>query len=181
MRPLVLLAAAALLAAGSAHADQPAGDITVAVGPKLQAKANDLGARELEYLATDLRNNVRHALDHAHGPRPLKVDLVIEDAVPNRPTFNQLGRTPGLSLRSIGLGGARISGTVTYADGVDRPLREQFFETDLIDVRGGDTWFDASRAFDRVAYDIGRGKLPDHFTGPGASGSGHFGAPFTDR
>jgi hypothetical protein len=183
MNPALLLAAAALIGAGPALADPAAGagEVAVAIGPKLQAKGEDFGPRDLDLLRTWLRDDVQRALGHAKGPRPVRAELVIEDAVPNRPTMTQLGRTPGLSFRSIGLGGARISGTVTYADGTERPLKEQFYETDLIEVRGADTWFDADRAFDRVAYDIGRGKIPDHYQGPGPSGAGHFGAPFTER
>ena len=106
---------------------------------------------------------------------------MIEDATPNRPTFDQLGRTVGLSYRSIGLGGARVSGVATFADGSQRPFKEQFYETDLRDDRGADTWYDANRAFDQVAYDIGRGKYRMDYAGPGPTGSGHFGYPFTDR
>ncbi len=117
---------------------------------------------------------------HARGNRPVHADLVIEDAVPNRPTTEQLGRTPGLSIRSVGLGGARVSGTVVYADGSQRPLKEQFYETDLQDVHGFGAWYDADRAFEQVAYDIAHNRLRDAYLGPGPSGNGHFGYPLTN-
>jgi hypothetical protein len=164
-----------------AQAPAPSASVDVRIGPDLQKKAHDLGERELTDLTQDLSKTVQDSLKHAKGVTPVRVDLVLEDAVPNRPTFEQLGRTPGLSFRSHGLGGARVSGTVVYADGQVRPIKEQFFETDLRNEFGVDTWYDANRAFEQVAYDIRHGRLPTSFQGPGPSGSGHFGYPLTDQ
>ena len=165
----------------AAQTPAPGPEISVGIGQALEKKIPDLGAREIKDLSADLRQAVERAVAHARGDRPVRVDLVIEDAVPNRPTIDQLGRTPGLSMHSVGLGGARVSGTATYADGAQRPIKVQFFETDLRDVMGFSTWYDADRAFDEVAYDIGKGRLPGAFTGPGPSGSGHFGYPFSSQ
>jgi len=184
MRHYLLLTAAALAlgVAGGACAQSAVGTaVNVSVGPILQKKEVDYGARELSGIRKDLQDSVQSALKHSRTAPPVRVDLVIEDAVPNRPTFEQLGRTVGLSLRSVGLGGARISGMVTYADGARLPVREQFFETDLREERAVATWSDANQAFDQVAYDIGHGKFSGKYQGPGPSGSGHFGYPFTDR
>ncbi len=187
MRPFLILTAAALaLGSAAAAAAQPpaiapGAAVTVAIGPDLQKKAKDYGERELTDLSADLRRQVQQAAARTKGPPPLRIDLVIEDAVPNRPTFEQLGRTIGLSMRSVGVGGARVSGTVTYADGVERPIREQYYETDLRQERGVTPWHDADLAFDRVTRDIGRGALPAAYVGPGPTGGGHFGYPFNDR
>ena len=180
---LVLSAAVAALGLATTVMAQPApgADVNVAIGPALQAKVKDFGPKEIEYISKDLHDAVAHSVSRSRTERPVRVDLVIEDATPNRPTFDQLGRTIGLSYRSIGLGGARVSGVATYADGTQRPFQEQFYETDLRDDRGADTWYDANRAFDQVAYDIGRGKLPVKFSGPGPTGSGHFGYPFNNQ
>jgi hypothetical protein len=181
MRQVLILTAAvaALGVAGSVHAQPaPAPAVNVSIGPALQQKADDFGPTEIDYLAGQLRKEVQRAVAHAPAG-PVRVDLVIEDAKPNRPTSAQLGRSIGLSLRSIGVGGARVSGVATYADGSQRPIREQFYETSLRDDRGADTWYDASRAFDQVAYDLRSGRLPAKFNGPGPSGSGHFGYPYT--
>jgi len=188
MRSTALITAAALAftAAGAASA-QPApiatdsAVVTVALGPELQKKTADFGARELADLSNDLRTQVQKSVDHAHGVPPTRVALVIEDAVPNRPTFDQLGRTIGLSMRSVGLGGARVSGLVTYADGASRPIKVQYYETDLRQERGVATWSDAYIAFDRVASDIAHGAIPASYRGPGPTGSGHFGYPFTNQ
>jgi hypothetical protein len=188
MRSLSILTAAALTFAAAAASAQPAppmagGDavVTVALGPELLKKQHDFGARELADLSNELRKEVQSSLAHAHGVPPVQVSLVIEDAVPNRPTFDQLGRTIGLSMRSVGLGGARVSGVVTYADGASRPVRVQYYETDLHNERGVATWSDAYIAFDRVASDISRGAIPARYQGPGPAGSGHFGYPFNNQ
>jgi hypothetical protein len=173
---------AALGLAASAHAQSaPTTAVNVSISPALEQRARDYGQRELTDISHDLQQSVEVAVRHARVAPPVKVDLVIEDAVPNRPTFDQLGRNVGLQLTSVGLGGARVSGVATYADGSQRPFREQFYETDLRMERGAATWSDADRAFDQVAYDIGRGKLQDAYAGPGPTGTGHFGYPINDQ
>jgi hypothetical protein len=181
---LIAVAISALVGSGGALAQSAAAPsvvVNVSVGPALQKKAADFGQRDLAEISDDLRNEVLSALKHPRSTPPVRVDLVIEDAVPNRPTFQQLGRTVGLSMHSVGLGGARISGVATYADGAQRPIQEQFFETDLREERGLATWSDADIAFDRVANDLRRGVLPAKYVGPGPTNSGHFGYPFTNQ
>ena len=180
---LVLTVAAASLGFASIAFAQtyPATVVNVSIGPALQQRANDYGPRELTDISRDLQQSVQRAVSHARTAPPARVDLVIEDAVPNRPTFDQLGRTVGLSMRSRGVGGARVSGVVTYADGAQRPVREQFYETDFREERDLATWSDANRAFDQVAYDIGHGKFPAAYSGPGPAGTGHFGYPFNSQ
>jgi hypothetical protein len=181
--PLVFtVLAAALGFAAAASAQTPAPPVVnVSISPALEQRAKDYGQRALNDISKDLQETVQGAVRHARGPQPVRVDLVIEDAVPNRPTFDQLGRNVGLSMRSVGLGGARISGVLTYADGVQRPIKDQFYETDLREEIGVTTWSDADRAFEQVASDIGRGKLPDRYAGAGPTGTGHFGYPINDR
>jgi hypothetical protein len=153
--------------------------INVALGPALQARAADFGARDVEDLRSDLRNEVSHAFAHARYA-PARIDLVIEDATPNRPTFAQLGRTVGLSMRSVGIGGARISGMLVGPDGVTRPIRYQFYGSDLWDERGATTWSDADRSFMMLADELASGHVPDRFVGPGPQPhGGHFGYPYT--
>ena len=172
----------ATLALGTAAFSQstPAVPVQVSLGPKLLAKADDLGSQELMDLTRDLKDEVQSALARSRE-KPSQVNLVLEDAVPNRPTFAQLSRTVSLSPRSIGLGGASVSGSATYPDGTTRPIKVQYYETDLRDVVGYATWSDADRAFGQVAYDLGHGRFPDHFEGSGPSRSGHFGYPFTQQ
>jgi hypothetical protein len=176
MRSVLLYGAViAALLASAAHAQPPQTAVSITIGPELQRKTADFGDREVADLSDALRRTVAQAAAAAGPKAPARIDLVLEDATPNRPTPAQLGRNVGLSFSSIGLGGARVSGLVTYADGVQRPFREQFFETDLADDRGADRWYDAYRAFDQVAYDVKHSHYPAEFHGPGAQGDGHFG------
>jgi len=188
MRRLALMLGLSLAAlggplAGTTHAQSPQSQgpqISIVIGPALQAKAKDFGPQELDTLRDDLRQEVTHAFAHASSA-PARVDLVIEDATPNRPTFAQLGRTVGLSMHSVGVGGARVSGMVTGQDGSSRPLRYQYYETDLREERGADTWSDADRSFMMLANDLRHGQVSDRYTGPGPShDGGHFGYPFGD-
>ncbi len=176
MRRLALIfgMSAAVIAGGALAQPGPSApgpDVNVSIGPALQARADDFGARDLEDLRTELRDDVVHALARAR--------FVIEDATPNRPTFAQLSRSTGLSLRSVGVGGARISGTLTGPDGATRPIRYQYFETDLWEERGASTWSDADRTFSMLASQLAGGHVPDKFVGPGPQrNGGHFGYPY---
>lgn len=176
MRALLAAAASglAILAAGAANAQTP--NVTVAVGPELASKADRIGMREIDELREDLAKSVGRALTRSGAQR---ADLVLEMATPNRPTFEQLGRRPGLSFWSIGLGGASITGTVTRADGAVQPVSYRWYESDLRQVRGYTTWTDAERAFDLLAYKIARGNIPNQ--GPhrrGGKDDGLFGSRF---
>ena len=141
-----------------AFAASPA-EVNVTIGPALQKKTASYGARELDHLRVELKKEVVEALARRNAPVQ-RVDLVIEAATPNRPTFDQL-RQPGLSMQSVGLGGAAITGQVTGADGSTRPVSYHWFETDLRNEVGAVTWSDAYRAFDRFAGRIARGDLPN--------------------
>ena len=150
-------ASALLLAAGAASA----AEVSVTVGPELQKLSRAYGAKEIETLRQDLASSVQHALDRAGPTAPQRVDLVLEAATPNRPTFNELTAFPGLSMTSIGLGGAAITGTVTGADGAARPVSFRRYETDIHEVVGYGTWTDADIAFDDLASQLAKGKTPD--------------------
>jgi len=179
MRRLALVLGMSLAAiAGGAHAQQGP-QINVSIGPALQARADDFGDLELQDLRKDLTDEVTRSFAHARYV-PSRVDLVIEDATPNRPTFAQLSRSTGLSMRSVGVGGARITGTLVGPDGVARPIRYQYFETDLTEERGATTWSDADRSFMMLASELAGGRVPDKFIGPGPQkNGGHFGYPYT--
>lgn len=158
MRALLAAAASglALFAAGAASAQS--NNVTVAIGPELESKADKIGMREIDQLRDDLARSVSRALARTGDQR---ADLVLEMATPNRPTFEQLGRRPGLSFWSIGLGGASVTGTITRADGVVQPVSYRWYESDIRQVRGHTTWTDAERAFDMLSYRIARGNIPN--------------------
>lgn len=180
MRNLALVTALSLAAfVGGTHAQQPAPQVSVGFGSELQSKAQDYGDSALSELREDLQHSVGRAISRS-GRAPVRADLVIEDAKPNRPTMAQLSRTPGLSIRSIAIGGARVSGTVTTRDGATVPVRFQWYETDLSNEHAANTWSDAERSFDMLAHELADGRIPGGYRGPGSSGSGHFGFPPQD-
>lgn len=171
MRPLVAyacLAAALLGGAASATVAQAAtpsvASIEVTVGPDLAAKADKLGQREFDYLAAELKRTVERRLAREGGLAPDggRLNLVIEDATPSRPTSQQLFAKPGLSMLSFGLGGARISGEYVAADGERSPIRYSWYETEIRQAPFNITWSDASTAFSRLARRLGDGRFVEN-------------------
>ena len=160
MRKLAFLAplgAVLAVAAGPAMADPAA--INVTIGPELQQKADELGERDVREQADRLAEVVRRALAGDNRLDGARIDLILTDLKPNRPTFEQMAQQPGLDgHRSISIGGAAIEGSVTTADGEVLPVRYNWFSTSLADVRGHTTWQDADRAYQRLATNLVRGR-----------------------
>ncbi|HEV2531622.1 hypothetical protein [Phenylobacterium sp.] len=159
MRTIVLAAAAAAVLGLASAAQAAPAVVDVAIGPQLQAKAEKTyGVRDVRDLANDLRSDVEHALARTGAYDGARIELVLIDAVPNRPTFKQLGDKPGLSYESFGLGGARIEGRIVTADGHETPVAYRDYETDIRYARMSSTWYDAQTGFDRFAHQLARGK-----------------------
>lgn len=160
MRKLAFLAplgAVLAVAAGPAVADPAA--INVTLGPDLQEKAEELGERDVREQADRLAEVVRRALARDGDLDGARIDLVLTDLRPNRPTFEQLARRPGLDgHRSVSIGGAAIEGHITTADGQVLPVRYDWFSNSLAEVRGYTTWQDADRAFRRLASRLADGR-----------------------
>ncbi|GAA0867540.1 hypothetical protein GCM10009116_00780 [Brevundimonas basaltis] len=160
MRKLAFLAplgAVLAVAAGPALAD-PA-SITVTIGPDLQEKADELGERDVREQADRLAEVVRRALAREGRLDGARIDLVLTDLKPNRPTFEQMAQQPGLDRhRSVSIGGAAIEGSVTTADGAVLPVRYDWYSASIADVRGHTTWQDADRAYARLAGNLVRGR-----------------------
>lgn len=114
--------------------------------------SDNYGEREGETLTEEIIEDLDRAFDKA-GVAPARVDVVIVDAKPNRPTFQQLSDRPGLdAIRSISLGGMELTGTAYDADGNVLAEQEyQWFENNITDVIGTGTWGDANRASRRFA------------------------------
>lgn len=162
LRFVLIAAAAASLAPAAAVAGAPSvAQVEVTIGPDLAAKADKLGERELDYLARDLQRTVERRLQRAGGLTPSggRLRLVIDDATPNRPTPMQLGRKPGLSMESFGVGGAEISGQYVAADGASTPIRYRWYENDIWQAQYVGTWTDAGTAFDLLARRIEDGRF----------------------
>lgn len=172
MRGIFAAAASAVLLSSAGAA--LAAPVSVTIGPELASKADRFGQRDVERLSEELAKNVSAALDKSGAQR---ADLVLESAVPNRPTFEQMRRNNGLSMWSRGVGGASVTGAVTLADGTVQPVSYRWFETNLWWGRPAiTTWDDAERTFDALARKISAGKIPNE--GPhraGARDQGMFG------
>jgi len=155
---LLALTVAALLASATTALAAPA-SVSVTVGPELQKKfEKTLGLREADLLTQDLRTAVEKRLANKAAYDGARVELVLTDVKPNRPTFKQLGDTPGLSYESFGVGGAAIEGRVTAADGTVSPVDYKWFETDIRQSRFNWVWSDAEWTFDRFARRLARGQ-----------------------
>ena len=165
---IVALALAAALQATPARFVSPASPgragVAVRIGHDLTVQIPPYDGRELAELARGLASATAPA-----GARGgfARLDLVLEYARPNRPTFSQLAAEPGLSLTgSVGVGGATVTGEAVRTDGTHLPLRFSWYETDLSQEVGADTWRDADRAFRFLADELARGRAPDRL-GPG--------------
>jgi hypothetical protein len=157
MRTLAL-AAAALLASATAALAAPA-SVSVAIGPELQAKAQKTyGVREVDRLAERLRANVERELTKTGALDGARVELVLYDAVPNRPTMQQMSKM-GLSFESFGVGGATIEGHAIRPDGSMIPLSYRWYESDIRYAWANSTWHDAEWTFNRFAARLGRDQL----------------------
>jgi len=78
--------------------------------------------------------------------------ITIEDAKPNRPTFNQLSKQPGLSFQSFANGGAELEAELIAAGGESLgTMSYRYYENDIRYANRGSTWNDANRAFSRFA------------------------------
>jgi hypothetical protein len=155
---LLALSAAALLLSASAALAAPA-TVSVTVGPELQKKFDkDYGVREIPTLTADLQSSVEKALAKSGAHDGARVELVLTDVKPNRPTFKQMSDTPGLSMESFGVGGAAIKGRIVAADGTESPIDYSWYETDIRQAFASWVWHDAEWTFDRFARRLARGQ-----------------------
>jgi hypothetical protein len=157
----LILSSLAALAAGSAMAAplSTVGSVEVSISPELQKKAaDDLGVQDVDRLAAELRRHVTRELERTGVLAGGRMELVLTDVRPNRPTFRQLGNQPGLSYESYGIGGATIDGQAISVTGEVTPIHFQWYESDIRQAWTKSTWSDANYAFHRFAYRYGRGE-----------------------
>jgi hypothetical protein len=134
------------LLATSAHADGL--QINVSYGEKAEkAITKTYGERERDVVRDLLSRNLTREL----GNQAARVDVVVNDIIPNRPTFKQMGDKPGLSFQSFGIGGADVSGKAYDAAG--NLLGEVSYDW-YGDIQWADTawtWTDADRALNQFS------------------------------
>lgn len=157
MRALAFMAPLGLMLAMAASAQ--AQQVTVDIGPDLRRQADVLGEREVREQADRLAEVVSRTLDRRGALDGARINLVLTDLKPNRPTFQQLVDRPGLDgMRSISIGGAAIEGEIVTASGERIPVSYDWFSHSLADVRGFTTWQDADRAYARFAANLAAGR-----------------------
>ena len=148
----------AAMALAGAVAAQPSA-VVVTVSPDFAKTAAELGEREVQQQADDLARTVERVLTEQQALDGARIELVITDLKPNRPTIQQATDKPGLDMmRSISIGGAAIEGTITTASGEVQPVKYERYSNNLADVRGYSTWQDASTAFNRLARNLAEGR-----------------------
>ena len=148
----------AAMALAGAVAAQPSA-VVVTVSPDFAKTAAELGEREVQQQADDLARTVERVLNAQQALDGARIELVITDLKPNRPTIQQATDKPGLDMmRSISIGGAAIEGTITTASGEVHPVEYDYYSNTLAEVRGSTTWQDASTAFDRLARNLAEGR-----------------------
>jgi len=153
------LALAIVLAAAPAAVSAQATDVRVVIGPELQEKARDLGQRDLDRLARDLEVDIERAVARSGRGTGGRLELVLTDVRPSRPTFQQMARRPGLSMESVSNGGAAFEGVEIGPDGARRAVSFRWYETDIRWAQSRTTWTDAHRAFQMFAKRYADGRL----------------------
>lgn len=149
MKKLALLSALALAMAASAGATT----INVTYSEDFAEElAENYGEREGTVLSEEVVEDLEAALAEA-GADPARIEVVIVDAKPNRPTFEQVSDRPGLDMfRSVSIGGMTLSG-VAYDEAGNEiaSMDYDWYETDIRNVVPAGTWWDANRASRRFA------------------------------
>ncbi len=160
MRPIAFLAPiAAVFALSGAAAAQPSA-VVVTVSPDFAKTAAELGERDVQQQVSDLTRTLERALTDRRALDGARLELVITDLKPNRPTMQHLSAKPGLdAMRSLSIGGAAVEGTVTTASGEVQPVKFDYYTPTLADARGATTWTDAQRAYDRLARNLADGRF----------------------
>ena len=153
-RTITAFFAMAALAA-PALANEPVSISDIRIGEALQEKADEYGQRELDYLATQMREALERELGARLGENGMSLDVVILDATPNRPTMEQAA-SRGLHMSSLSVGGASLEAHLFDAQGHQLESYAYSWQSHSIrDVVGYATWTDARRAIRRFADDIG--------------------------
>lgn len=114
--------------------------------------SDNYGEREGTYLTKEITEDIRSAFAIA-GADPERVEVVILEAKPNRPTREQARQRPGLdTFRSRSIGGMKLQATAYDAEGEILGAHEYaWFENDIREVIVSSTWTDAKRASSRFA------------------------------
>ncbi|MDP3494867.1 MAG: hypothetical protein Q8R82_17280 [Hyphomonadaceae bacterium] len=146
---VAISALAGLLMAAPAFAVTVEARVSTEFQEKLK---DDIGIREEKFLSDSLIKRVTTVFNQ-RGVNADRVVVTINDAKPNRPTWEQVSDKPGLdAMRSKSIGGATVTGIAYDASGKEIGAFEyKWYESDLRNVFPGATWRDAQTTFDRFA------------------------------
>ncbi len=120
------------------------------------------GDRAIEYLLEDLEEELvsdfsKRGLTLSENASTL-LRVTINEAKPNRPTFNQLKEDSSLSFQSFGIGGADISAELVSAGGTVVGTADYDYFSSFNDraIQSLGTWTDANRAFSRFSKKLSK-------------------------
>jgi hypothetical protein len=161
MRLASLLLGAAALTFATAAAAAPVSMAPVSISPEFQTELDeDLGQREGDYLRRRVDEEVREALVR-HGADVTEgalivIEISIEDAQPNRPTYQQLIDQPSLdAFRSVSIGGAELRAVLRSNGAVLAEVTHRRYNHSLADLNGAaTTWTEARRAIRQFAEKV---------------------------
>jgi hypothetical protein len=134
-------------------------DVTLA--PKVQTKFEKVyGTREIAPLTQYAKRQIERELTKAGatvGGAGLRVETTLTSATANKPTFKQLGDTPGLDYtRSVSIGGSRLTAKFIDPSGaIVGEVDGGYYENDIRFVYSGMPWADAERGMRRFAAKVG--------------------------
>lgn len=151
---LIGLAALAFSASAAAQTLE-----TVSYSPAFQtALEDDIGLREGEYLRREVTQAIDRAIARRNAPAAqIRIEVVIEDAQPNRFTMHQLRRRPDVdAMRSVSVGGAQLRAVLRGADGaVLTEIAHRRYSDSLRDLFVEPlTWTDANRTIRQFAEKV---------------------------
>lgn len=134
--------------------------VSVVVDPRLAATGSKhFGKAEVEAQAERLRQLVADDLQRLGVMSGGRVELVLKDIRPSRPTHQELVSRPGLSFRSAALGGASIEGRMVSFDGAVTPVSFAWYASDIGHSARQSVWGDAEWTFERFSHRLSRGQL----------------------
>lgn len=128
-----------------------ASEFTVTYSDKFTEKLeDDYGLKEGQYLADEIQEDLARYIDKA-GISVSHIDVIIEDARPNKPTMKQMGDRLSLDYgRSISTGGMKLTLNALDADqNIIASLTDDDYENDLR-FASPITWGDAYTASARI-------------------------------
>jgi hypothetical protein len=157
-----MLAAGLALAAMTVSAQAaPVVVSDVALAPKVQTKFHKVyGEREIAPLMQYAKRQIQRELTKAGatvGSAGLRLETTLTSATANKPTFKQLGDTPGLDyMRSISIGGSRLTAKfIDQSGAVVGEVEGGYYENDIRFVYSGMPWADAERGMRLFATKVG--------------------------